>query len=178
MSLTIEQINQAKDQDELMSLLSSEMSVLMENACDTDNSRYLEEIRALPNCFWAMGCIYHLDVSIALDDLGWHFANHYNWRLAQETLLALREVGANKEAELFEKALSIAEVYWQDLANALTKSFANFIEWYDGSELEQNLEPLNDEFYKLMESNDSLLNYILEYAKAKPAHALSLRSGA
>lgn len=175
MSLTIEQINRAKDQEELMSLISSEMSVLMENACDTDKNQYVEEIRALPNCFWAMGCIYHLDVSLSLDDLGWHFANHYNWPLAQETLLALREVGANKEADLFEKALSIVEVYWQDLGDALSESSANFIEWYDESELEQNLEPLNDEFYKLLESSDSLLNYILEYAKAKPAHALELR---
>jgi hypothetical protein len=48
-------------------------------------------MRALPPGLRAMTAIYQLDVSMALDDLGWHFGNWPDRALREETLQGLKE---------------------------------------------------------------------------------------
>jgi len=49
----------------------------------------LSVMRPVP-CASAMAAMYQLDVSMTLDDLGWHFANRHQRGDCEETLWAFR----------------------------------------------------------------------------------------
>jgi len=86
-----------------------------------------------------MASTYQLDVSLALDDLGWHFANWHHHGYALETSRGPRELGADSLAASFDAAHALASQYWAQLAAP------GFVEWYHDSDLEKALEPLNQE---------------------------------
>jgi hypothetical protein len=46
---------------------------------------FLVELRRLPPGLRAMAATYELDVSLTMDDLGWHFGNWHSTELAQGT---------------------------------------------------------------------------------------------
>ncbi|MGD8594871.1 MAG: hypothetical protein PVF82_18740 [Gammaproteobacteria bacterium] len=137
-----------------------------------DSDSYVQKITSLPKCFWALGAIYDLDVSITLDDLGWHFSNHYNWNLALETLKALKTINAPEEAEIFEETLKIVRKYWLDLGKVLNKNDREFPEWYEKSGLDNELLPLNRRMWKLNKKR-SLLKILSVYVRNNPEAALS-----
>lgn len=62
-----------------------------------------------------MAATFGLDVSMALDDLAWHFVNHHSVDWYEETSQGLRELEAVEAAELFEKAFAIIEPHWIEL---------------------------------------------------------------
>jgi hypothetical protein len=115
-----------------------------------------------------MASTFELDVSITLDDLGWHFANWHHLGFARETLHGLRELGAAQVAALFEQALVIACENW-DFFGA-----PDFVERYDGSAVETALSPLNrrcwDLFGSSSGSRESLLDFWVPYARTYPAN--------
>lgn len=45
---------------------------------------FLVELRRLPHGLRAMAATYELDVSLTMDDLGWHFGNWHSTELAEE----------------------------------------------------------------------------------------------
>lgn len=126
----------------------------------------------MPKCFWALGSIYDLEVSISLDDLGWHFGNHYHWNLALETLEALKTIHAYEEAEILEETLKILEKYWIALGKVLNEENGNFPRWYEKSDLEDLLLPLNRRMWKLNEQR-SLLEVLTVYVRNNPEAAIT-----
>ena len=48
-----------------------------------------------------MAATFELDVSMALDDLGWHFGNWTHRGYCDETLHGLRELEAGEYTEMF-----------------------------------------------------------------------------
>jgi hypothetical protein len=67
------------------------------------------EIRGLPPGLRAMAATHHLDVSLTLDDIGWHFLNFGHPSHVQETELGLRELGLAEVAVAFHDAYELVQ---------------------------------------------------------------------
>jgi hypothetical protein len=159
---TIARVRAAESDDALLELLSGELSRRLPHGRRA-NDAYVRELQSLPPGLRAMAATYELDVSLALDDLGWHFGNWHHLGLAQETLAGLRELGAVRMAELFQAAFGFAQRSWSELGDPA------WPQWYTGSALARELEPLNSEAWALWgESKLGLLRYWLSYARAHP----------
>jgi hypothetical protein len=172
--LTRQQIAAATDDQVLFDLLSGELNRLMLPLPD-DLNEQASRIEGLPVGLRAMAATYELDVSMTLDDFGWHFANWHNRRLAELTLAGLRELGASWEAELFEAALFLALQNWSFFARE------DFVAAYHGSRVQELLEPLNAQFHELAQAHCRLSSSILEhwvpYARANPDNVCVMPTG-
>jgi hypothetical protein len=158
-SLSMHAISTGSD-DEVLDLLSA---ALISRLPSRDSPEFLPELRKLPRGLRAMAATYELDVSLALDDLGWHFGNWHDGELAAETMEGLRELGADEFAVLFESAFQHAQRFWSELGSE------NWTEWYNGSELEAAIIPLNDRAWKLWnECPNGLFTYWIKYARKSP----------
>lgn len=124
MSLTVEAIDSSSD-DELFALLAKELQTRI--SAERGSAEFVLQIQGLPEGLRAMAATYELDVSLALDDLGWHFGNWHNEDLAVETARGLEVLGANELSDLFKQAFEIARRYWRELGAG------NWTEWYHGS---------------------------------------------
>lgn len=167
MSLTTTDIKEAKSDDRLFKLLSSELNARL-GAARKDLDGHLQFIRALPRGLRAMAAIHRLDISMASDDLGWHFHNFHHRELCEETVAGLRELGATEAADIFQKAMAIAESHWEKIGEA------DFEKWYGESGLEESLEPLNKKLWAVCEKSRDygLMNYWLSYARKNPERVL------
>src|SRR5947207_1772268 len=113
MTITLEAIDSSSD-DELFALLGKELENRI--SAERGSAEFLSEIRGLPAGLRAMAATYELDVSLALDDLGWHFGNWHNADLAEETARGLELLGAEELSGLFRQAFQIAKNYWPPAA--------------------------------------------------------------
>ena len=146
--------------EQVFELLGKELDRLLPKA---DDPEFVSALRKLPPGLRAMAATYELDVSLALDDLGWHFGNWHDKELAEETAAGLEELGATEIAALFREAFSHAQRYWDELGSE------NWMEWYHGSELETAVEPLNTQAWSLLKERWSgIFSYWVEYAKRYP----------
>ena len=68
-----------------------------------------KEIRSLPAGLRAMAATHHLDVSLTLDDIGWHFLNFGHPSHVEETELGLRELGLLEVAAMFREAYKLVQ---------------------------------------------------------------------
>ncbi len=171
MPLTEARIRDCADDDELFKLLSEELQWRLPEAEGDDLDLFVERIRAVPIGLRAMAAIYQLDVSLCLDDLGWHFANWHHRPYCEETLWALRELEAFEEAEIFAEAYALAQPYWDKIGNLLRKDFESFVKWYSDSELYKQLTPLNHRMWDLCKPADEwigILKYWPSYARKYP----------
>jgi len=110
-----------------------------------------------------MAATYELDVSLVMDDLGWHFGNWHNTALADETIRGLDELGATELAVIFKEAFQIAFRYWDELAAK------DWSKWYHGSLLEKEIEPLNERASKILDGKkNGVFEYWVKYARKYP----------
>lgn len=171
--MTKDDISKCKDDEELYKLISNELYEQTKDINLDETDFYIERLKILPKCLWALGSIYELDVSICLDDLGWHFNNHYHWEMAQETLKALNYIGANKEADIFEEALKIVKKYWLELGRVINNKNGEFPEWHEKSQMDDELMALNEKMWELNKEK-GLLDLLTEYVRDNPEAALSV----
>ena len=95
MALTIQQIQIAGSDEELLKLLGVELGRLLPSECINDPAVYLSRLYAAPGGLHAMAVTYELDISMTMDDLAWHFVNyHSSLELAEETITGLNELEA------------------------------------------------------------------------------------
>jgi hypothetical protein len=148
--------------DQLFKLLGVELERRLPNGRRADD-RFVSQLRALPRGLRAMAATYELDVSLALDDLGWHFGNWHHLALGKETLDGLRELGADAMAEVFGRAFEIAQEYWEQLGSE------DWSDWYNGSPLERRLRPLNNKASRIWHRSDrGLFALWIAYARQFP----------
>ncbi|UCF32459.1 MAG: hypothetical protein JSV78_08995 [Phycisphaerales bacterium] len=161
-SLTIDQIRTAPSDKALFALLSTELERRLPDRSDLDS--FVQELQHLPRGLRAMAATYDLDVSMALDDLGWHFGNWHHKPLARETIAGLKELGAVRAAEIFEEAFRMAEHYWSQLGSE------SWHVWYSDSDPDKALHSLNIEMWSICNrsSDWGLMSYWLEYARRYP----------
>jgi hypothetical protein len=160
--ITPEKVASAKSNDELFELLSDELDRLNPKGPRADDE-FVAELRRLPRGLRAMAATYELDVSMTLDDIGWHFGNWHHKSLAKETLAGLTELGARELASLFRQAFLLAQEYWVELDRE------DWSEWYPDSPLAQAVAPLNEAAWAILEPRDrGIMGYWLEYARKHP----------
>ncbi len=158
--ITFESIASGSD-DDLFSLLGRELENRITSA--RGSPEFVAEIRELPAGLRAMAATYELDVSLALDDLGWHFGNWHSVELAEETAAGLEELGAQELAELFRSAFDLAQDYWMELGEE------NWGKWYHGSELEKAVKPLNHRAWAILKQRkNGIFSYWVDYARKHP----------
>src|SRR5439155_11028124 len=92
--LSPSRIARTRSDEALFKLLGGELKRLLPPYDSANLEPLVKSLQGLPPGLRAMAATYELDVSMALDDLGWHFANCHHQRLALETLGGLRELGA------------------------------------------------------------------------------------
>ncbi len=172
MPLTEARIRECASDDDLYELLSAELRRRLPDEEDDDLDEFVSKLRALPPGLRAMAAIYQLDVSICLDDLGWHFANWHHRPYCEETLWALRELEATEEAEIFAQAYALAQPHWDRIGGLLENGFDDFVAWYPDSDLEKATMPLTRRMWELCKTTEGhrngLLRYWVIYARKYP----------
>lgn len=148
----------SRDKERVFQALGKELSRRLPNGRRCSGA-FVDELRALPVGLRAMAATYELDVSVTLDDLGWHFGNWHNKALAALTHEGLLELGLVRHADVFSTAYHEVELVWELYENDLRS-------WYDGSVLEQALTPLNAEMWKINKGAGNILAAWAPYAKA------------
>ena len=161
MSLVTRTAISGSSDDDLFKLLGAELQRRL--SARRGSAEFLAEIRSLPIGLRAMAATYELDVSLALDDLGWHFGNWHDAALAEETARGLEVLGASELAAIFRQAFGLARQHWNELGSA------EWSRWYHGSPLEQAVEPLNEQAWALLgQHKDGIFHYWVDYARKHP----------
>lgn len=176
MGLTVAQIRKAGTDGELLKLLQAELNRHFPPAAQRDVHVLLSRFQKAPQGLRAMAATYDLDVSMALDDLAWHFRNHPSLDWYEATLSGLRELEAFEETELFEKTFSILKPHWTELENmALDADSAAFHRWLDESGIQESIDPLNDQMWKLLNQwpSEGLMHYWTAYARKYPERCIT-----
>jgi hypothetical protein len=168
MPISMAQINAASTHDVLFELISGELSARLPDGEGDDLDNFLVRTRALPVGLRAMAATYQLDVSLALDDLGWHFANWHHRGYCDETLWALREMEAFEYADLFAQAYAAALPFWNKLGELLEEDFDDFVQWYPDSGLEAATMPMTDRMWELQKIDQGLFGCWTRYAQKYP----------
>jgi hypothetical protein len=90
---------------EIFTLLSKSVNPLANPY--SDDGSYAASMSGLPIGLRAMAATHHLDISLTLDDIGWHFLNFGEPRFVHETESGLRELGLCEMADWFAEAFTI-----------------------------------------------------------------------
>src|SRR5688500_1587562 len=159
MGLTVDSIDSSSD-EELSSLLTQELSRAV--SAEKRSPEFIAEIRKLPVGLRAMAATYELDVSLAMDDLGWHSGNWHSAELAEETARGLEELGATELATLFREAFRIAEKYWTELGEK------DWMDWYHKSDFEKETLPLTKRAWEINKGKMGIFQYWVDYARKYP----------
>lgn len=160
MSITFEAIDSSSD-DELFTLLGKELEGRI--SAQRGSPEFISQIQGLPVGLRSMAATYELDVSLALDDLGWHFGNWHNEDLAEETARGLEMLDAKELADLFRQAFEFAKTYWTELGTE------KWTEWYHGSPLEKAVDPLTKRASSILkDKKNGIFKYWVEYARRNP----------
>lgn len=91
--------------EEIFSLLSRSVNPLANPY--SDDGSYAASISRLPVGLRAMAATHHLDISLTLDDVGWHFLNFGEVGFVRETEAGLRELGLSEMADWFAEAYAV-----------------------------------------------------------------------
>jgi hypothetical protein len=121
-----------------------------------------------------MASTYELDVSMALDDLAWHFINHHSLlELAAETVSGLRELEVPEAAEILQEALVIIKPYWQELQSDRQSKAAH--EWLDSTGIQASVDPLNRRMWDVLKrlGQNGLLSLWPAYARKYPERCVA-----
>ena len=169
MSLTIDGFTAAKDDKELVDLLSTGLNERFPPDLQQNRDQFLAILAASPRGLRAMAGIFDLDVSLSLDDLAWHFGNHNDERFLNETVLGLRELDAHEAADIFLAAWEIVKPH---LAEIRSKDWENEDPhvYLDRTGIQSRVDPLNDRMWKICkECGDlGLMKYCVTYARKHP----------
>jgi hypothetical protein len=168
-SLNVQKLNEATDDNELFELLSTELATLFSPQVQSDTDLFLASLAAAPAGLRAMASVHELDVSMTLDDLAWHFGNHNDERFLLETEVGLKELGAIEAAVLFHSAWMIMEPYFGEIrsGNWDEEDFGDFLERVG---VQSKVDPLNEQLWAICKKcgNLGLLQYWVNYARQYP----------
>lgn len=175
MSLTLSEIKSAKTDEALFALLSTELERRLPQNIHQDLNLLVGEICQLPRGLRAMAATHRLDVSMAMDDLGWHFYNFHHCGFVEETRQGLLELEAIEPAEIFQQAWRLIEPQWERMGQ-MKSSPKTFADWYIDEGLEKALKPLNRQLWNIcaISPERGLLQFWLTYARKYPDQVLEI----
>lgn len=164
MPLTDEQILECAGHDDLLELLFSDLRVRMPPEQPFHMGRFLQKIRTIPIGLRSMAATFELDVSMTLDDLGWHFGNWAHRGYCDETLKGLRELEAGEYADMFAQAYELTLTCWSELR----APHHDFAEWYAKSDFHETTERLSSRWWELEEKDEGIFGCWTRYARKYP----------
>jgi hypothetical protein len=173
MALTEARILECAGHDELLELLFSDLRTRLPPEEPFHMERFLQKIRTIPVGLRAMAVTFELDVSMALDDLGWHFGNWCYRPYCDQTLWGLRELEAGEYAEMFAKAYELAQSYWTEIRDPPHDDFAK---WYNESDFEKATEPLSFRWWELQKIDGGIFGHWTRYARKYPHKVAQIAS--
>jgi hypothetical protein len=183
MALSEADIAECTDDAELFELLGLELTEhLPEGEGDTDAAldAFVAKLATLPVGLRAMASIYQLDISLAHDDLGWHFAHWHHRGYCDETLRGLRELEAQEAADIFEAAYKQAQKHWDKIGELVAGDFDKFAEWYSDSKFEEATMPLTRRLWEMYGEGSGRENGLLDlwvpYARKHTPKVIQLAS--
>ena len=162
------QIRECQTDEDIFRLLSAELNRWLPDGQHVDLDIFLARINSILVGLRAMALTHQLDVSVTMDDLGWHFANWHHRPFCEQTIWALRELEAFEQAELFASAYAAALSCWDKIGDLIRADFCNFVDWYSESEFERATMPLTRRMWKLQEIDGGLLGFWVRYARKYP----------
>lgn len=174
MALTVAQIHSAKSDDELIKLLLAELRQHFPPQIRADAVVFLSRLQNSPLGLRAMAATYDLDVSMALDDLAWHFINHHSLpEFAEETIFALRELEAPEAADLFAAAFEIIKPHWQELQSDRESKAAH--DWLNATGIQAAINPLNTRMWDYLKQfpAQGLFSLWATYARKYPERCIA-----
>lgn len=169
--LTIAAIQGARSDAELLKMISAALARAMREYVGRDVAATVRGIRKLPKGLRAMAATYELDVSMTLDDLGWHFLNWHDRDLCEETHQGLVELEAHDFARWFQEARDIVAPFWDEAGRVkLSEEASEWNDWLEATGLEAKLAPLNDKFWEWFgaEPRRGILEQWIAYARKYP----------
>lgn len=176
MALTANQIRNAHSDAGLLHLLQSELNLVFPIESRRDVPVFLSKLQTVPAGLRAMAATFELDVSMAMDDLAWHFVNYPNLNQYEETRQGLRELEANEAAELFEKAFSIIDPHWIEFGSVAESAESGIIhDWLNRIGIQKQIDPLTKQMWKLLNQwpDEGLMHYWVTYARKYPERCLN-----
>lgn len=95
--------------EDLLKEIFSALSKSISSVADpySEDGSYAAAIAGLPTGLRAMAATHHLDLSLTMDDIGWHFLNFGEPGLVCETESGLHELGLADLADHFAEAHAI-----------------------------------------------------------------------
>jgi hypothetical protein len=171
MALTASQIRNAHSDADLLHLLQTELNLIFPIDSRRDVPVFLSKLQTAPRGLRAMAATFELDVSLALDDLAWHFVNHHDLDFHEETRQSLRELEALEAAELFAEAFAFIKPHWIELGSVTQGEDSSAIHaWLDATGIQKLIDPLNQKMWKLLGQwpKEGLMHYWTTYARKYP----------
>ncbi len=170
MALTMQQLqNVSATDEELFQILSEAVSEHFPQELQEDRDKFIVALHSAPRGIRAMAGIYDLDVSLAMDDLAWHFGNHHDERFLAETEWSLRELEADEAAEIFRAAWKIVESHLPKMREWIEEN-GDFAEYLEDSGIQAQVDPLNDQISAVTRDlgDIGLLQLWVRYARKYP----------
>jgi hypothetical protein len=168
MALTVEWICAAEDDAALFELLSGEIQRLLPVEVSEDRDIYHQTLTALPRGLRAMAGMHFFDVSMALDDLAWHFGNQNDERDLTETLNGLRELELPEFADFFEKMWNFFKPHMRQLQTG-ERDGKEFHVWLRDIGAQELADPMNKKIWEYCKRHDlGLLTSWPVYARKYP----------
>jgi hypothetical protein len=122
---------------QIFSLLSKSISSVADPY--SEDGSFVAAIGKLPVGLRAMAATHHLDISLTLDDIGWHFLNFGEPGFVRETEAGLRELGLVEIAGYFVEAHGIMKPLMTEI-----KSPDDYYKCLESRGLMEKIEELTD----------------------------------
>lgn len=131
----------ALSDEELLKEILEALSKSLSPSADpySEDGSYAAAIGSLPMGLRAMAATHHLDVSLTMDDIGWHFLNFGEPALVRQTEAGLRELGLSDIAEYFMEAHAIVDPLRPEIKEA-----EEYYECLEGRGLMERINELTD----------------------------------
>ena len=143
MSLTVETIRAAKNEEALIELLATELQLLLPLEIQQDRELFHQILTSLPRGLRAMAGTHEFDVSMSQEDLAMHIACQHDERDLRETVNGLRELELPEIADLLVQAITIMQPHMAELHKQQV-SVEDLQKWLDEAGAQGKIDPLND----------------------------------
>ena len=159
---------------EIFSILNSRIEA---NAYNRDGS-YAADIGKLPTGLRAMAATHYLDVSLALDDIGWHFLNFGEANFVRETEAGLRILGLHDLAEWFHEAHSIVKLFLDAVQSGVLEGRNDvYLRWLKETGNEERIDALSQFAWdknKVSANGSAIYAAWIRYARGNPDEIFSM----
>jgi len=109
-----------------------------------------------------MAATHHLNVSLTLDDIGWHFLNFGEADHVEETRVGLRELGLHELEELFTEAHRLVRPLLSQI-----KTNKDYYELITKRGVEKRINELSDQACKILKRR-GIYSFWTRYARSHP----------